>query len=639
MRKLAALAFHATTPPHEAATAKALLEARMAALGVNKWPPRTARPPAGHAAPSAPRVVVARHWQDALHAIEDDLRAIGFVVSISKGGTAPAAQRGVRHASILTYSGSMGRRSFRVATSPNVLEMGAVERVLLMYLKGVGSTVGSTSGIVYGWSPAAPKSNDAHTTRTVTMYDLHTGAPLNLSSPTPAFVGLTDTFYVSAKDAAHAVGRHIATQPPAAIAKAVRDRQRVFVLVGRGFHAVGSEPKHNGFGAKTVRDLSWDESARATTWLDETFAYMRARLGAALGRVSPVAKVDRQIKSGAAKGVVQFMMHSAAGSYYVSIRKRFVGDTPASVVVSHGHFGRSLGSLSVLYPTSGVEAVNLVTSAVSEDLGVKRNGASMDVANTIASQLGGTHRLVSMIGAHGFTGSENALSFRVKAANPRKIKAIRIVLDPSDTYSVAFFTGTRYSMHAIETVTGVYADSLRETIERVTGLYLSLGGMKGNGVRWEAAKGHAKRAAASAKKHSEAAYAYAAPRVREGAVRAGAAVKRGAKRAAPHVARGARAAAGHVEAWGAKLNARKSAKRTERPLVKLLSRRKTSQTVRGATFHAYDIVVGIRDPKAPLGYRFVELQGDAHGNVTLPTGMRSATVRAEIIRLARRAHR
>ena len=55
------------------------------------------------------------------------------------------------------------------------------------------------------------------------------------------------------------------------------------------------------------------------------------------------------------------------------------------------------------------------------------------VANTILSQIGGTGRLVAMTGAKHFTYSDNSLSFQFKGS--RKTNALRITLDPSDTYT------------------------------------------------------------------------------------------------------------------------------------------------------------------------------------------------------------
>ncbi len=99
----------------------------------------------------------------------------------------------------------------------------------------------------------------------------------------------------------------------------------------------------------------------------------------------------------------------------------------------------------------------------------------LTVANTILAQLGGSGRLRAMIGASSFLGAPKALTVRFRCRNPRRINAIKIDLDPSDTYSVSFWTVTPKQMRMVgPVVRDVYADILRQVIERTTGLYLSL---------------------------------------------------------------------------------------------------------------------------------------------------------------------
>lgn len=94
------------------------------------------------------------------------------------------------------------------------------------------------------------------------------------------------------------------------------------------------------------------------------------------------------------------------------------------------------------------------------------------IAETIAAQLGGTHRLTAMIGAHGFVGSDRTLTFRFTARALHGINRVNVRLAGDDTYTVTFYKG-RLADRVSET-TGVYCDGLRETIEHATGLYLSL---------------------------------------------------------------------------------------------------------------------------------------------------------------------
>jgi hypothetical protein len=99
----------------------------------------------------------------------------------------------------------------------------------------------------------------------------------------------------------------------------------------------------------------------------------------------------------------------------------------------------------------------------------------MLVANTIAQQLGhSANRMVAMIGAYNFVGSENSLSFRFKARARNGANACRIVLDPSDTYTVEFISLRGTSRKVKGEFKDIYADSLKGLFERETGLYLSL---------------------------------------------------------------------------------------------------------------------------------------------------------------------
>ena len=92
-----------------------------------------------------------------------------------------------------------------------------------------------------------------------------------------------------------------------------------------------------------------------------------------------------------------------------------------------------------------------------------------DVALTIMKQMGGG-RLKVMIGAKNFVSHGNALSF--KFPNPKRSmgNAVKITLDPSDTYTMEFFNG----MKSVKKVDGLHAEDLKRTFEKQTGLYLSL---------------------------------------------------------------------------------------------------------------------------------------------------------------------
>lgn len=95
------------------------------------------------------------------------------------------------------------------------------------------------------------------------------------------------------------------------------------------------------------------------------------------------------------------------------------------------------------------------------------------IATTILAQLGGTGRLVTMIGAHNFIDRGKGLSLSFRGC--RKANRLIITLDESDTYTVELGKFSRCSYTTVYEASGIYADGLRQVIENETGLYLSLG--------------------------------------------------------------------------------------------------------------------------------------------------------------------
>lgn len=94
----------------------------------------------------------------------------------------------------------------------------------------------------------------------------------------------------------------------------------------------------------------------------------------------------------------------------------------------------------------------------------------MTIANTILQQLGG-RRFSIMTGAKNFCGTANSLSFRIPGTLTRnRINAVRITLDPSDTYTVVFMVIRAMKMKEIATHEDVYCDCLCELFRDVTGL-------------------------------------------------------------------------------------------------------------------------------------------------------------------------
>jgi hypothetical protein len=95
-------------------------------------------------------------------------------------------------------------------------------------------------------------------------------------------------------------------------------------------------------------------------------------------------------------------------------------------------------------------------------------------AKTIADQIG--RRAFIMIGAKDLLDCGDTLQFKV-GRNSQGIGAVRVTLTPDDTYTMTFFgalSRKTYEMPVKAEVEGVYADRLRSTIERHTGLYTSL---------------------------------------------------------------------------------------------------------------------------------------------------------------------
>jgi hypothetical protein len=102
-------------------------------------------------------------------------------------------------------------------------------------------------------------------------------------------------------------------------------------------------------------------------------------------------------------------------------------------------------------------------------------GTQHQVAATLAQQIG--RPAFVMIGARDILGREDGLSFRV-GRNAKSVTHLRITLDPSDTYTVEALRIRRVqgvlTPKVVETRELVYADSLHQTIEALTGLYTKL---------------------------------------------------------------------------------------------------------------------------------------------------------------------
>lgn len=99
---------------------------------------------------------------------------------------------------------------------------------------------------------------------------------------------------------------------------------------------------------------------------------------------------------------------------------------------------------------------------------------TLQIAKTILEQLGG-RRFVAMTGAKNFLGGERTLSFRLPSYFARSgINAIRITLQPSDTYTVEFSRVRGVKFVPVSTHEGIYCDALPALFTAETGLLTTL---------------------------------------------------------------------------------------------------------------------------------------------------------------------
>lgn len=96
----------------------------------------------------------------------------------------------------------------------------------------------------------------------------------------------------------------------------------------------------------------------------------------------------------------------------------------------------------------------------------------LTVAETILNQLGGTGRLAMMCGCKDFAGDTSSVQFKV-GKNTKKVTACRVVLDPTDTYTVEFYVGRGLNIRKTSESSLIYADQLRPLFEEQTGMYLT----------------------------------------------------------------------------------------------------------------------------------------------------------------------
>jgi AraC-like DNA-binding protein len=100
----------------------------------------------------------------------------------------------------------------------------------------------------------------------------------------------------------------------------------------------------------------------------------------------------------------------------------------------------------------------------------------VEVANEIIRQLGG-RKFTVMTGASDYMAIDDGLTFRIPGTiTKNRINRVRVILDPSDTYTVSFWNYRKQknihtpSMKKIAEHTGIYDDMLQKIFTAETGL-------------------------------------------------------------------------------------------------------------------------------------------------------------------------
>lgn len=95
-----------------------------------------------------------------------------------------------------------------------------------------------------------------------------------------------------------------------------------------------------------------------------------------------------------------------------------------------------------------------------------------DIAKTILSQMGGTGRIMAVMGAKQFVAHADGVAFRF----PNKTGAnhVTVKLTGRDDYDVTFVRIVGSKVKIVADIKGIYAEQLKSVFETNTGLYLSL---------------------------------------------------------------------------------------------------------------------------------------------------------------------
>ena len=95
-------------------------------------------------------------------------------------------------------------------------------------------------------------------------------------------------------------------------------------------------------------------------------------------------------------------------------------------------------------------------------------------ANTLLQQLGGG-KFIAMTGAKNLMVDQKEKSLHMRIGkNSKGINHVKITLMPDDTYKMDFGRIRKLDYKVVRSVTGVYAEALRDVFTEVTGLYTSL---------------------------------------------------------------------------------------------------------------------------------------------------------------------
>jgi len=102
-------------------------------------------------------------------------------------------------------------------------------------------------------------------------------------------------------------------------------------------------------------------------------------------------------------------------------------------------------------------------------------------ADIILNQFGGSRRLKAMINGRDFFSENDGMTLRFKFSSCRDANVCKVTLDADDTYTFELIKIGRLSKKTYEvpvtefkSISGIYADQLRELFTAYTGLYLPL---------------------------------------------------------------------------------------------------------------------------------------------------------------------